>query len=167
VVDIGSIAPDGNLAHSGNSTQTGPLDIFMSFTLLGALTQNVEVTYSHNKAFTANFQLYSGGSCGASTCTGGSPVAGGSQSISAPNKLVDIPDLILTPGFYYFETLTGPNPGPPTYNFTGSVFTQAITDSGGGVPEPAAWITLLAGFFGVGSAVRGGRRKRAERLAAA
>jgi hypothetical protein len=32
-----------------------------------------------------------------------------------------------------------------------------------GIPEPSTWAMMLAGFFGVGAAMRSGKRRRKER----
>ncbi len=51
--------------------------------------------------------------------------------------------------------------------FTDTEYTDPVRDGGdggGGVPEPAAWAMMLAGFAGIGAMAR--RRRRATHAAA-
>jgi hypothetical protein len=56
--------------------------------------------------------------------------------------------------------------GPGTYDVTGAAtlspfFSGAAGISLGAVPEPATWAMMLTGFFGLGAALRLGRRRQA------
>jgi hypothetical protein len=49
----------------------------------------------------------------------------------------------------------------PSYNFLDNVSITQVGGSVGGVPEPASWALMLAGFLGAGGAIRSNRRRAA------
>ena len=79
-------------------------------------------------------------------------------------------------GYYAFAGFCcghGPNPG---FTFTGETTTYTIAGAGPlpvngvfagyawstAVPEPASWVMMLAGVFGLGAVLRGARSQRAD-----
>lgn len=142
---LGSAPIGSSLSAAGNTASNGLLDVFFSFSL--PTPENVEFTYSANKPLSSTITLFQGGTCAGTSCSGGSAVPGG--TLTGVTGLLDLSNLILSPGSYYFDvktTVAGASSGS-RYRFTGSLFTSAV-------PEPAAWSMLILGFFGLGGLMR-------------
>jgi len=69
-------------------------------------------------------------------------------------------DLVFTNSSYVYSNNTvGLYDGPSYQACNSCVSIDSTTFVGGGVPEPATWAMMIAGFAGVGAALRSSRRR--------
>jgi hypothetical protein len=149
VFALGTSPNNASGPYSNAFDLTGPASVtdFASFTITS--NQQIYGTYAPTGgAITGSLEIFSGGSCNATTCTGGTSISTGTSKTTP----VDV-----TPGSFYEEISSNVPVGRSGY--FGAIFGQA--SGGGAIPEPATWSLMIIGLGLLGASLRMRDNRRA------